>query len=326
MKISNNRVVVTGGSGFLGTNVVEHFLEKEWEVTNFDILEPRNEDHQMVWEKVNLLDRDQLLKKIQYIQPSILLHLGARTDLDEKVDLGGYSVNIDGVYNILDSIQSTSSIQRVLFVSSQLVCKPGYIPCDHLDFRPTSLYGQSKVVMELIIRSAKEINAIWTIVRPTSIWGPWFDIPYKNFFLTIKNNMYFHIRGVSPIKQWGFVGNVVYQIWKIIQAEKEGVHGKLFSLADYSPVSLYEFANKVQVRMGAKPIRALPETMLKNVARLGDIAQFFGWRNPPLTSFRFQNLVTPELQDLAELEEIVGPLPFTLEQGIDMTVSWLENQ
>jgi hypothetical protein len=76
--------------------------------------------------------------------------------------------------------------------------------------------------------------------------------------------------------------------------------------------------------MGAKPIRKLPVIVLKNVARLGDAAQFIGWKNPPLTSFRFQNIVTSELQDLTSLEEIVGPIPYTLEQGIDITVSWLE--
>ncbi len=325
MKI-NNRVVVTGGSGFLGTNVVEYFLEMGWEVTNFDISEPRNKDHLPLWEKVDLLDRDHIIKKTQDVQPSILLHLGARTDLDEKADIGGYSVNIDGVYNVLKAIQLSSSIQRVLFVSSQLVCKPGYIPRGHLDYLPTTLYGQSKVIMEHIIRSAKDINTIWTIVRPTSIWGPWFDVPYKNFFLAIRNNLYFHARGISPIKQWGYVGNVVYQIWKIFQAAKESVHGKMFYLADYSPVCLSEFANKVQVQMGGKPIQTIPVSMLKNAARLGDIAQVFGWKNPPLTSFRFQNLVTSELQDLTELEKIVGPLPFTMEQGIDMTINWLENQ
>ncbi|MCK5643526.1 MAG: hypothetical protein KAJ19_22185, partial [Gammaproteobacteria bacterium] len=137
-------------------------------------------------------------------------------------------------------------------------------------------------------------------------------------------NLYFHPGGVSSLKQWGFVGNAVYQIWEIIQAPGENVHGKTFYLADYSPICLHEFADKVQTRMGAKPIRRLPVIVLKNAARLGDTAQFIGWKNPPLTSFRYQNIVTSELQDLTNLKEIVGLLPYTLDQGIDITVSWLE--
>lgn len=326
MKITNDRVVITGGSGFLGTNIVDHFIGMGWHVINIDISEPRNPDHFPFWEKVDLLDRTQLINKTLDAQPSIFLHFGARTDLDEKRKLSGYSVNIEGVCNVLAAIRSTSSIQHVIFVSSQMVCELGYKPHDHLDYRPSTLYGKSKVLMELIIRTSKGLDFTWTIVRPTSIWGPWFDIPYKNFFQAIRNNLYFHPGEVSPFKQWGFVGNAVYQIWKIIQAPKQNVHGKTFYLADYSPVCLKEFANRVQLRMGAKPIRTLPVTVLKYAARLGDGAQFFGWKNPPLTSFRFQNLVTSELQDLTGLEQLVGPLPFTLEQGIDMTISWLENQ
>ncbi len=323
--MSNNRVIVTGGSGFMGTNIVAYFLGIGWEVINFDLAEPRNKDQLPFWEKVDLLDRLQLIKKTQDVQPSIFLHFGARTDLDEKKNIGGYSANIEGVYNVLDAIGSTSSILRVVFASSQMVCKLGYIPQDELDYQPSTLYGQSKVLMELIIRSAGDVDAIWTIVRPTSIWGPWFDIPYKVLFQTIEKNLYFHAGGSSSLKQWGFIGNAVYQIWKIIQAPRENVHRKTFYLADYSPVGLQDFTNKVQARLGAKQIRTLPVFVLKNAARLGDAAQFFGWKNPPLTSFRYQNIVTPELQDLTNLEGIVGPLPYTLDQGIDITVSWLES-
>ena len=153
--------------------------------------------------------------------------------------------------------------------------------------------------------------------------GLWLSL--YNLFQAIGRNLYFHAGGISSIKQWGYVGNAVYQIWKIIQASGENVHRKTFYLADYSPVYLHEFANKVQNRMGAKRIRKLPVIVLKNAARLGDAAKFIGWKNPPLTSFRFQNIVTSELQDLTKLEGIVGPLPYTHEQGIDITVSWLES-
>jgi len=322
--MSNNRVIVTGGSGFIGTNIIAYFLGIGWDVINFDVAEPRNADQLPIWEKVDLLDRCQLIKKTQEVKPSTFLHFGARTDLDEKRNLGGYSANIEGVINVLDAILSTSSIKRAVFASSQMVCTLGYIPKDDHDYQPSNLYGQSKVLMELIIRSAGNLDVIWTIVRPTSIWGPWFDIPYKNLFQAIGRNIYFHAGETSPLKQWGFAGNAVYQIWKIIQAPKENVDGKTFYLADYSPVCLEDFTNKIQARLGAKPIRTLPAIVLKNAARLGDAAQFIGWKNPPLTSFRYQNIVTTELRDLTNLEEIVGPLPYTLEQGIDITVRWLE--
>ena len=67
----------------------------------------------------------------------------------------------------------------------------------------------------------------------------------------------------------------------------------------------------------------MPERLLTSVAVVGDQLQKLGWKNPPLTRFRYSNIVTDELQDLAPLETVAGPLPYTLDQGIDRTVAWM---
>lgn len=321
--MTNPRVVVTGGSGFVGTNIVSYLTKIGWKVTNFDICEPRNKDHFQYWENIDLLDRDELIENTKHLEPSIFLHFGARTDLDENNDLDGYAQNIEGTCNVVDAIRLSPSIKRVIFASSQLVCMLGYTPSDEFDYQPDTMYGRSKVLFERIIRSSGEMNLIWTIVRPTSLWGPWFGVPYKELFQLIEKNRYFHIKGENPVKQWGYVGNSVYQIIKIIGASVEDVHKKTFYLADYSPVGLHDFANKVQKRLGAKPIREIPARLLKRIARLGDISQLIGWKEPPLTSFRYRNITTSEIQDLSNLFEITGPLPYSVDEGIDITVNWL---
>jgi nucleoside-diphosphate-sugar epimerase len=321
--VTNQRVIVTGGSGFVGTNIVSFFTEWGWEVINFDIAEPRNPEHHPNWEKVDLLDRKNLIEKTTKIRPSIFLHFGARTDLDDRKDIFGYAENIEGVCNIIDAIRLTSSIERTIFASSQLVCMLGYKPRNELDYRPITGYGRSKVLFERIIRSAGDMNSIWTIVRPTSLWGPWFGIPFLQLFQLIRKNLYFHVKGENPVKQWGFIGNTVYQLLKIITARADEVHMKTFYLADYSPFELHEFANKVQRRIGSKPILEISSRLLKNIGHLGDIAQMVGWKTPPLTSFRYQNIITPEIQDLSYLYEISGPLPYSVEDGIDRTVEWM---
>lgn len=321
--MGNQRVVVTGGSGFVGTNLVSFITNMGWEVINLDIVEPRNPAHNQYWEKVDLLDRKKLIEKTNEISPSIFLHFGARTDLDEKKDIFDYAINIEGVYNVIDAIRSTQTINRTIFASSQLVCMLGYQPLNTLDYRPNTSYGRSKVLFERIIRSVGDMNSIWTIVRPTSLWGPWFGIPFFQMFQLIRKNVYFHIKGENPKKQWGFIGNTVYQLWKIVQAPVVDVHTKTFYLADYSPVELREFADKVQERFGSKPIRQISSRLLKSFARAGDVAQKIGWATPPITSFRYQNMITPEIQDLCDLYEITGPLPYSVDEGIDETVEWM---
>jgi nucleoside-diphosphate-sugar epimerase len=178
---------------------------------------------------------------------------------------------------------------------------------------------------ERIVRTADEFGATWCIVRPTSIWGPWFDVPYKNFFTAIARNMYFHPSGVRTLKQWGFVLNSVYQGQKLLEAPQEVIQKKVFYLADFEPLELRKFADMVQQIFGSRPIRTMPINLLKLLARAGDLVKKLGWHNPPLTSFRLQNIVTDELCDTTGLQSIVGKLPYTVEQGIKITVDWMRN-
>lgn len=321
--MTDRRVIITGGSGFVGTNLVECFSQQGWEIRNFDIAQPCNPDHQCYWSNVDILDRKRLVEETRDFQPSVFLHFAARTDLNERANLGEYAANIEGVFHVVEAIRKTQSIQRAVFASSQLVCELGYRPLDENDYRPSTLYGHSKVLTERIIRTAGDMDTVWTILRPTSLWGPWFDVPYKNFFTAIARNLYVHPRDVRTLKQWGFIGNSVYQVQRIIEAPVKKVHQKTFYLADYEPVELRDFANKVQAALGVKPIRTVPVKLLKTAAFLGDIGKKLGWSNPPLTTFRYNNMIMEESQDLDPMQEVTGRLPYSIEQGIDRTVRWL---
>jgi GlcNAc-P-P-Und epimerase len=230
------------------------------------------------------------------------------------------------VQNVVDAIRLSQTVERAVFASSQLVCELGYVPAHETDYRPNTLYGQSKALGERIVRSADDIGASWTIVRPTSLWGPWFGAPYKDFFQAIAKGIYVHPSGASALKQWGFVGNAVFQVLKLLQAPANDIHGRTFYLADYEPLELKVFANQAQTALQSRPIRTVPRAMLKIAARAGDVAQGMGWKSVPLTSFRLRNVTTSEVQDLEPLASIVGPLPFTTEDGITMTVNWLRGQ
>jgi GlcNAc-P-P-Und epimerase len=324
---TESNIVITGGSGFIGTNLVEYYLRQGWNVLNIDMKPPRNTHHLSVWHNINILNYEEVLKAIQEFHPKYLLHFAARTDMNEVNDLNTYNANMEGVRNITKAIKTTTTINRAIFASSQLVCRIGYIPKNDEDYCPNTLYGESKVLTEKIIRSTNEMGANWIIIRPTSIWGPWFDVPYKNLFEMIKKGMYVHTAGVNTYKQWGFVLNTVYQVNKLLEAPKELVQEKTFYIADYHPLTLKNFTNMVQKEYKSHRIHSVPYWMLKLAGYTGDGLQYLGWKNPPLSSFRLHNIITSEIQDITPLEYVVGQLPYDVQEGVSITIEWLrENE
>jgi len=317
-----SRIAVTGGSGFVGTNLVERFRERGLPTLNLDIAQPMNPLHLSLWQQVDIRHRIDLEKALAAFSPTHLFHLAARTDL-EGTNLEGYSANTQGVTNVIDAAAKQSSLQRVLFASSRLVCRIGYQPKSMSDYCPSTLYGESKMLGEKLVRSAKGLPYEWVIVRPTSLWGPWFRIPYRAFFNTIARGLYVHPAGHAVRKSFGFVGNSTHQLEVLMSCGGDRVHGSTLYLADYEPIQLPDFAVKIQRRMKARPIRTVPSPLLRALAYLGDLLKRGGWTNVPLTTFRLDNLLTEMVHDLSALQDIVGPLPYTLDEGIEETVAWL---
>jgi nucleoside-diphosphate-sugar epimerase len=315
------RALITGGSGFIGTNLVEHAQAHGAAVCNLDVKPPQNPAQRDVWREADLLDAAAVARIVAEFAPTHVFHLGARTDLEGR-DVPAYAANTDGVRNVIDACRPVESIRRVLFASSRLVCKIGYQPKSDTDYAATTPYGQSKVVGEQIVRAEMD-SAPWVMVRPTSIWGPWFDVPYKNFFEAIDAGRYVHPRGRRIEKSFGFVLNSVHELWTLMSAPEENVHGRTMYMCDYPPLEVRAWADLIQRELGGRPVREVPLPVLRAGALAGDAAKRLGWREPPLTSFRLDNLLTNMRYDTAPMEQIVGPLPHSVEEGVKRTVAWM---
>lgn len=320
------RVLITGGSGFIGTNLVAHMLGLGHEVLNADISPPRNKAHAALWHRVDVTHREGLLACVRDFRPELVFHLAARTDLD-GADVSDYAANMAGVSYLIDAVQASAGVQRVVFASSRLVCRIGHQPAHDEDYCPTTPYGQSKVEGERIVRARCAAAPFsWVILRPTSIWGPWFDVPYKLFFLSVAAGRYVHPQGVRIQKSFGFVGNTVHELETVGRAPASQLQGQTLYLADYPPIEVLALAHEVQRASGARPVREVPLALLRAGALLGDAAKSLGMRNPPLTSFRLANLMAPMVHDLAPLQRLCGSLPHDLRSGVEQTVAWLRSQ
>lgn len=320
-KHSGRRIMITGGSGFIGTNLVDYYSELN-ECLNVDIVEPRNPKHKSLWRNVDINDLVSLERIINEFKPNIVIHLAARTDLCGATD-SDYRTNIVGVRNLVSCLDKQDSIEIAVFASTKLVCKNGYVPKSDTDYCPDTTYGRSKAIGEKVVRESAAFPFV--IVRPTSIWGPWFGPPYKDFFLRIKNNRYWHLNVLNLRKSYGYVGNIVFQIDTLCKAAREVVAGETFYVSDYEPIELGEWADLIQSTFGTRRIKRIPLSLLKTAALVGDIFHRVGIERFPMSSFRLKNMLTCAIYDLKKTEEVCGALPFSVKDGVECTVKWIEN-
>ncbi len=200
------------------------------------------------------------------------------------------------------------------------VCLPGYQPASDTDYQPHTVYGESKVIGEQIVRAANP-NYPWIITRPTSIWGPWFGIPYVDFFNVVLSKRYFHIAGSNTRKTYGYVGNTVAQILSILE-HAEILRGKTLYLGDWPPYVINEWADEI-AEFVPYQVPSVPGAVFKGFALLGDVLKVAGIRFP-MTSFRLRNMTTDNVHDMGALHELMGDtLPFSRAQGNAKTVEWL---
>ena len=203
-----------------------------------------------------------------------------------------------------------------------MVCRIGYQPRDDHDYCPANAYGHSKMQMEHSVREAD--YPVWALVRPTSIWGPWFGAPYRNFFLAVAKGRYRHPAARQIRKSFGYVENTVHQILALLEAPEDEVHGRMFYLADYEPIEVREWANRIAHETGdPRSVKTAPVGLLHALAVGGDLLKRAGWREPPLTTFRLRNLLTEMLYDLDPIRRIAPTLPVPLDEGVARTARWL---
>jgi nucleoside-diphosphate-sugar epimerase len=313
------KILITGASGFIGTNLLEYFRNLDFDVVNLDILPPRNKEHLSYWIKTDILDFGDLVNKFNKFDPDYIVHLAARTDLDGK-SIEDYSANTQGVKNVLTASCKLSNLKKIIITSSMLVCKAGYSPQDMFDYNPTTIYGQSKVETEKVVWSNPP-TCDWAIIRPTSIWGPWFAIPYRNFFDLLINRKYFHIGNKSCTKTYGYVGNAVYQIEKILFSDTSNSDNKVFYIGDENPTNIEEWADEIAEELNYKLVK-LPYCIIRIAAIFGDVLKKIGV-NFPMTSFRLKNMTTNNILNVSNTIKLAPDSPFSRKDSVRKTLLWL---
>jgi nucleoside-diphosphate-sugar epimerase len=315
------RVLVTGSAGFIGAALARELVEQGHHVATLD----RQSGSPLVDRSLayvcDLLDREAVGRCLAEVQPTVVIHLAARTDLQGR-SLTDYAANIEGVHHLIDAVEATPSVQRCIWTSSQLVCQVGYIPRNDRDYRPNTVYGQSKVRTEEIVRRRDGGGREWCIVRPTTVWGPGMSPHYQRLLRLIREGRYFHVGAGPLLKSYSYIGNINHQYRCLAEQPAAAIHRRTFYLADYEPIDLIAWCDSFQRAFHARRIPHIPEPAARALARVGDALNAVGLTRFPFNSFRLRNILTQYCFDLEETRAVCGALPWGFEQGVAETVAW----
>jgi nucleoside-diphosphate-sugar epimerase len=321
--MSQKRLLVTGGSGFIGANFISEIDRRGgYEVLNLDVAPPKFDSKTATYRRCDLLDQQDVGLSFVEFQPTHVVNFAGRTDM-YGATVDDYAANHVGTKNVIAAIQQTPSIRNVVFTSSQYVVGPGLLPDGDEDYRPHTIYGESKVETEKLVRKA-DLSVPWTIIRPTNIWGRWHPRYPNEFWRVLKQGRYLHPGGTPVIRCYGYVGNVVDQVLTILAREDGSLNGKTFYLGD-PPVDIYEWTNAFSLELTGNSVRVVPRSILLALAKLGDVVIKFGAKFPIFSS-RFRSMTEDYITPMEPTFTALGFPRMSMNEGVHETVEWLRSE
>ena len=304
------RFLVTGGAGFIGSNIVKGLVENGYQVRVLDNfatgqrsnIEPFLKDLELIEGDV----RDfwtvvKATKSIDYI-----LHQAALPSVPRSIDnpLTTTEVNVNGTLNILEAARF-NNVQRIVYASSSSIYGDSLEMPQNEDMKPLpkSPYAITKLAGEEYCMSFYHLYGLETVaLRYFNVFGPRQN-PFSQYSAVIPKFINMLNNGQSPTI-WGdgttsrdftYIDNVVSA--NMLAWEKKAAAGNIINIACNKAYTLKQLVEKLNVIMGTdkKPTYG-PE-------KLGDIKQ--------------------SLADIKKANDLIGYEPSVdFEQGLKKTVEW----
>ena len=160
------KVIVTGGSGFIGSNLVKFLLKKKYFVINIDKLsysanpyntKNLNQNKNYVFFKIDLNNKKKITQILRKYKPNGIFNLAAETHVDRSIDKPKNFIhsNILGTYNLLESVLACKKKIKLIHISTDEVY--GDIvkgrSNEKFPYNPSSPYSSSKASADHLIKA-----------------------------------------------------------------------------------------------------------------------------------------------------------------------------
>jgi dTDP-glucose 4,6-dehydratase len=210
------KIVITGGSGFIGSNLVNYFLKKNYFVINIDKLSYSGNKYSLenfnkknyFFIKSDINNKKILLKTFNKFKPTLVFNLAAETHVDRSIDGPAPFIhsNINGVFNLLESIRfhnrKTKQKIKLIHISTDEVygdiLDKSKRADENFSYQPSSPYAASKASADHLVKSyIRTYNFPAIISNCSNNYGP------RQFPEKLIPKLIFNIINKKPLPIYG---------------------------------------------------------------------------------------------------------------------------
>jgi UDP-glucose 4-epimerase len=290
---AGRRVLITGGMGFIGSNLARALVAADAHVTLVDSLIPEYGGllHNIAGIEdrvaVNVSDvRDEHSLRHLVVDQDVLFNLAGQTShLDSMRDpYTDLEINCRSQLSILEACRHRNPEARIVFASTrQIYGRPEYLPVDERHpIAPVDVNGINKTAGEWYHRLYGEVYGLWTCsLRLTNTYGPRMRVKdARQTFLGIWINRALHDREIEVFgdgrqrRDFTYVDDAVAAF--LLAAASDGARGEVFNLGGDEHVGLAELAELVVQLAGSGTARTIPFPADRKAIDIGDFFADYG--------------------------------------------------
>ncbi|MGN7514119.1 MAG: NAD-dependent epimerase/dehydratase family protein [Allomuricauda sp.] len=289
MNFKGERILVTGGVGYLGSNLISQLIQNGCdEVHSIDLNRPAEQNPYITFHQANLLDFSSLSNVVKEIKPTLVYHLAANLNRSRDFSIVQQlmDVNFTGTANILNALEDVPYKNFVYTSTSEVYGGTAVTPPfkEIGDFVPASPYSLSKYCGEMALKTFSELKEKkYTILRMFNFLGS--NMP-TNFFPSqlkekLNRNENFSMTLGEQVRDYLYLSDVIEAL--LLAGLTENTN-QVYNVCSGEGVSIREMAEKAKTKMkseSAIEFGALPYRDNEVWNMVGDnskIQQYLGWR------------------------------------------------
>ena len=310
-------ILVTGGSGFIGTNLTRDLLKEGHKVTIYD--KRKSESYPDLCIVGDIRDKEKLTSSMA--GSDAVYHLAAEHRDDVKPLSLYYEVNVRGAENIIYSLKK-NDVKRLIFTSTVAVygLNSGESH-DDSPLRPFNDYGKSKCNAETIFSQwvGSDKNNCLIIVRPTAIFGEKNRGNVYTLLNQISSSKFIMIgKGVNK-KSLGYVLNLTSFLASLLEF-KPGQF--IYNYADKPDLSMNELIEIFYNTIGGNKRFNLkiPYAIGLMGGYFFDILAKITGKTYPISSIRIKKFCADTVINADKLKKAGFVAPYTLTEGLSRTI------